>query len=492
MSSTLKLLESSNQQATTIIIDNDGLKIRTPKTNSTNKGTRSCGCCYNKKGTRNCASCFNKGGIYEQIDSVVAHEINVTYYRVVKCIVNAEGIVHLSVVSSQHDDHLVEFKGSPTNIPIEDAKTMIDDIRNKAAIGDPKRFLVLVNPVGGQGKAIRYYNEKVFPILRASGCKIDFQMLEYKLHAYDIGKEMQLDYDGVLCVSGDGAIHEVLNGFMKHETPIKALQMPLCPIPAGSGNSLSLCLLGLEDGCNISLATLNAIKGNPMPLDLFSIVQGNKRTLSYLTQATGLMADLDIGTEGMRWLGDTRFVIGYVRSLITNSPCPCEIYVKIDEDNKDEMIKQLRERKLDSPVPSLPQYGEELPPVQYPNGAEPDWEKVSGDISYLYAGQVPWVSRDLKQFPVSIPNDGYIDIAAQLNVSRFQKIKAMDGAENGKMFYDQSLKYYKAKAYHYNPLRTDGYISIDGENSPVLPFTVEVLPCLARVISPYYTWNNNF
>lgn len=175
MGSTLKLLESSDQQATTIIADNDGLKIRTPKTNSANKGTRSCGCCYNKKGTRNCASCFNKGGIYEQIDSVVAHEINVTYYRVVKCIVNAEGIVHLSVVSSQHDDHLVEFKGSPTNIPIEDAKTMIDDIRNKAAIGDPKRFLVLVNPVGGQGKAIRYYNEKVFPILRASGFKIDFQ-----------------------------------------------------------------------------------------------------------------------------------------------------------------------------------------------------------------------------------------------------------------------------------------------------------------------------
>lgn len=180
--STLKLLESSNQQATTIIADNDGLKIRTPKTNSTNKDTRSCASCFTKKGTRNCTSCFNNGGIYEQIDSVVAHEINVTYYRVVKCIINAEGIVHLSVVSSQHDDHLVEFKGSPTNIPIEDVKTIIDDIRNKAAIGDTKRFLVLVNPVGGQGKAIRYYNEKVFPILRVSGCKIDFQSKPVILH----------------------------------------------------------------------------------------------------------------------------------------------------------------------------------------------------------------------------------------------------------------------------------------------------------------------
>ena len=258
-------------------------------------------------------------------------------------------------------------------------------------------------------------------------------MLEYKLHAKDIAKDMDLSYDAVVCVSGDGAIHEVLNGFLAHNTPMKALQTPLCPVPAGSGNSLSLCLLGLKDGFDISMATLNAIKGHAMPLDLFSIMQGNKRSLSYLTQAAGLMADLDIGTENMRWLGDTRFVVGYVRSLIRNAPCPCEIYVKVEQDDKNEMVKTLRERQLDTPV-DVPHFeGSELSPVQYDHAPESDWLKVSEDISYLYAGQVPWVSRDLKQFPVSIPNDGYIDVAVQLNVSRMQKIKAMDGAENGDM-----------------------------------------------------------
>ncbi|TIA72573.1 hypothetical protein E3P92_02181 [Wallemia ichthyophaga] len=472
-------LEDKDKQSSKIVAEDTRVVIRTPKANTT------------KKASRSCKSCFNREN-YEPIDSVVGHETHLTYYRIVSCSINIEGYVHLSVVSSQHDNKLMSFEGNPLNMSIEQARDFLHGLRVKAGIPRARKLKVLVNPVGGQGNAIRYYNERVFPILRSSGCTVDLQMLEYKLHAFDIAKEMDLSYDAIVCVSGDGAVHEVLNGFLHHQNPIKAIQTPLCPIPAGSGNSLSLCLLGLEEGFDISLATLNAIKGHAMPLDLFSIMQGNKRTLSYLTQATGLMADLDIGTEDMRWLGDTRFVIGYVRSLVRNAPCPCEIYIKVEHDDKNQMVNWVRERHLDTPVP-VPQYtGSELPKVQYPNGPEFDWEKVSDDISYLYAGQVPWVSRDLKQFPVSMPNDGFIDVAVQLNVSRMQKIKAMDGAENGAMFFDDSLKYYKAKAYHFKPLQTDGYISIDGESAPILPFTVEIMPSLARVLSPYYTWNNQF
>jgi len=50
-----------------------------------------------------------------------------------------------------------------------------------------------------------------------------------------------------------------------------------------------------------------------MKVDLFSIVQDGKRTLSFMSQALGLMADLDVGTEHLRWMGDTRFVYGLLR-----------------------------------------------------------------------------------------------------------------------------------------------------------------------------------
>ena len=50
-----------------------------------------------------------------------------------------------------------------------------------------------------------------------------------------------------------------------------------------------------------------------MKVDVFSVTQGGKRSISFMSQSLGLMADLDIGTENLRWMGDARFVFGFVR-----------------------------------------------------------------------------------------------------------------------------------------------------------------------------------
>ena len=70
----------------------------------------------------------------------------------------------------------------------------------------------------------------------------------HKRHAYEIARDLDLsrNYDAVVTVSGDGIIHEVLNGFAHHDNPGKALSIPIAPIPTGSGNGLALNLLGRE------------------------------------------------------------------------------------------------------------------------------------------------------------------------------------------------------------------------------------------------------
>ena len=50
-----------------------------------------------------------------------------------------------------------------------------------------------------------------------------------------------------------------------------------------------------------------------MQVDVFSVTQNGKRTISFMSQALGLMADADIGTENLRWMGDTRFLVGLLR-----------------------------------------------------------------------------------------------------------------------------------------------------------------------------------
>ncbi|TIA72521.1 hypothetical protein E3P92_02180 [Wallemia ichthyophaga] len=442
---------------------------------------------HNKQNNSNITITPDDKGL--SISSPEASTFHVDYWKVVNCYIDDEKVIYLSVLLSEHNNELVDFYGIANDLD-QGNETLIQDIRSKSKLKSARRLKALVNPVGGTGKAVDYYVETVAPILKTSGCIVDMQVLEYKRHAFDIAKALELEYDAVVCVSGDGILHEVLNGFLHHQTPSEAFKMPLCPVPGGSGNGISVCVLGAEDGLDLSIAALNAAKGDAIPLDLFSIWQDGKRTLSYLTQAAGLMASIDIGTENLRWMGDTRFTVGYLRSLFWNAPCPCEIYIKVEEDNKDEMIKLLHEKRLEKPF-SLPEYTQ-IPPVTYKNGPQQDWIKISDDVFYLYAGQVPWVSKDLKQFPVSMPNDGFIDVAVQLNVSRMHKLKAMDGAEHGAMFFDDSLKYYKAKAYHFNPLDNSGYLAADGEQIPLLPFTVEVLPSLGRLISPFTSWNNSF
>jgi len=65
-------------------------------------------------------------------------------------------------------------------------------------------------------------------------------------HAHDIVKSLSLKYDVIVTVSGDGLVHEILNGFAQHADPTRAFALPVAPIPTGSGNGLSLNLLGLE------------------------------------------------------------------------------------------------------------------------------------------------------------------------------------------------------------------------------------------------------
>lgn len=50
-----------------------------------------------------------------------------------------------------------------------------------------------------------------------------------------------------------------------------------------------------------------------MKFDLFLFTQGNTRIISHMSQALGLMAEVDLGTEYLRWMGDRRFVLGFIR-----------------------------------------------------------------------------------------------------------------------------------------------------------------------------------
>lgn len=112
----------------------------------------------------------------------------------------------------------------------------------------PKRFKIVINPKSGKGKAVGLFKKHVQPILEASGCDVVDQIRDGHRgqisHVFVTDRrgaaidEMQRidmqDYDAILCVGGDGTVHEVINGLAKRDDSGDALDsLAIGTIPAG-------------------------------------------------------------------------------------------------------------------------------------------------------------------------------------------------------------------------------------------------------------------
>ena len=96
-----------------------------------------------------------------------------------------------------------------------------------------------------------------------------------------------------------------------------------------------------------------------------------------------------------------------------------------------------------------------------------------------------YMAADAIFFSAALPNDGYMDlICIDGDISRLSSLKMMTSLENGKLF-DMPLVYYrKILGYRIIPKnQADGYISIDGERVPFLPFQAEVHKGLGTVLT---------
>lgn len=449
--------------------------------------------------------------------------------------------------------------------PFIDAEKWADRLARRAysSVRPHRKLKVLVNPVGGSGNAVKMFKSQVQPILEAAQCSLDVDITTHVNHGKEIVLSMPLDrYDAIVCVSGDGMMHEILNGLAQRSDATEAIKIPVAPIPAGSGNAIAVNLFGNEQCLDVTLACLNIIKGTPMSLDVCSITQpaeshsppsdetrhssasdgSSHYTLQYtfLSQAIGLMAELDLGTEWLRRLGDVRFVLGYLAGIIAKRECPVDVYVKLGKQgtvNKREMRErtQLATRR----PPLKPAAGEDISsPTYLRNGAVtkqlPDaeslpvldlqdiswinplvangskdetqsaghdadqWYRIAAPIAALYAGKIPYVSRDTLCFPYSCPGDDCLEFYVQLlQGGRMGLIRTILAVAAGTHIYDESIVYLKVDAYRIVPrypagdkrLIRGGLVSIDGERRPYAAYQVEAHPSLRlRVLSLYGRW----
>lgn len=118
---------------------------------------------------------------------------------------------------------------------------------------------------------------------------------EYGRHAVDIASKVNLDeVDSLVVVSGDGVLHEVINGLLSRPDWDRARKKSIGIVPAGSGNAIAASL-GIVSQF---VATLTVIRGETSKLDIFSLSQLNRpKIYSMLSFSWGMMADADIESD---------------------------------------------------------------------------------------------------------------------------------------------------------------------------------------------------
>ncbi len=303
-----------------------------------------------------------------------------------------------------------------------------------------RRAKVLVNPHAGPGGAARIWEREVRPLFEAARMVVDAVYTTRAGEAVGICEKLDADaYDVVVPCSGDGLPHEVFNGLGRRRDARVALRkVAVAHIPCGSGNAMSCNLNGSYRPGEAALAV---IKGVRTPLDLMSVTQGGggsgggggnsggvggggtngkddddepvRRTLSFLSQSVGIVAESDLDTENLRWMGAMRFNLGIAQRIFSKKVYPCDVAAKVKIADKDGVRAHYRREKTEADFnvrreggrgaggssydPHSDDFdddeaGEGLPPLRYGsiNDKVPeDWERLTCDsMGNFYCGNV--------------------------------------------------------------------------------------------------------
>lgn len=413
-------------------------------------------------------------------------------------------VLHVERVSGNADAVELSFYvpkiGVRTQVLSLDGENVIEEIErlaypNASTLLDEdeyrSRALVLINPNSGKGEAPKIFHKYSLPILAAAKYKLTTIQTQYQNHATEIAASIGPDeYDIIICCSGDGTPHEVINGLYQREDNVDMMnKVTVVQIPGGSGNAMTLSCLGTGDP---SEATLRVIKGKRSKCDLMAVRQigsgnsaqeNNNIKVSFLSQTYGMIAQADIGTEYLRFLGGFRFDIGVLLEVLKGNKYPCRIGVKWVAKTKEELANHYKNYTPLNPLNDITEKDLSLKYSCESFDELPDgWKWIDDELTthnaIFYAGKMPYIASEVNFFPAALPNDGCIDIVAfDGRQGLLPKAQALLSLDKGLHVWHDEVDHYKVEAYRILPEmgKPGRFISVDGEEYPFGGFQVEVL-----------------
>ena len=289
------------------------------------------------------------------------------------------------------------------------------------AINKPKKLYFLLNPFAGNGNAYNIF-KLVKSILDKEQIEIESYLSQSKgdIERFITNEDLS-EFDGICVIGGDGTIHEAIEGLMQSE---KSKYLSLGIIPAGSGNAFAEDL-GLRDPLD---GLENIIIGNISRIDVMKIKTRHNINYAVNIIGWGMASNVNILAEKLRWLGNIRYSIASILSIL-----------KIKLQKVNIIIEN---------------------------------QVFDGKIAFFIALNNIHTGKGMKMAPKAKLNDGLIDIILLKKASRLRILKIFLQLFSGKHIYDPLVQYMQVKSFSINS--ENDFLNIDGENIGQTPIEVSV------------------
>ena len=180
-----------------------------------------------------------------------------------------------------------------------------------------KKLFFIVNPHSGTMKAGSQLL-KIIETLTDDGYRVTVHPTRCRGDATEIIKNLETDYDTVVCCGGDGTLNEVITGMMQSGKRFK-----LGYIPAGTQNEWSS---GLKIPRNLTKAAKVVTEGRVVSLDIGSF---NDKYFSY-TASFGAFTEASYSTpqQFKNVLGQAAYILEGIRLIGSIKP----LHLKVEHD----------------------------------------------------------------------------------------------------------------------------------------------------------------
>ena len=268
----------------------------------------------------------------------------------------------------------------------------------------------------------------------------------------------------------------------------------------------------------MSHAAFIIVRGGLRQADLATVEMKNgSKVYMSLISCLGYMADMDIESERFRYLGENRFILGALKSIVQRRSYPCRLsYLpledekeeneeasKTDESVRDEGTKENQEKAAsdsqegencvevagESQVSQGNSSQEHLscPPtdllVPLSDPVPSNWKTIEGQFVMMNTVLTPFLSHNAIATTDQYLDSGKMHIIYSKELSRFGMIRFLLTAASGSYLNREDTLTVKTQAYRLEPLASDGLLVVDGEVIEYGPIQVQLHSHMLRFMS---------